>query len=81
MWNGVIAKYNNRILEMKRCQAPLAINCLTYNMRIAPVFSYVAQLVPLPNSFEERFGLYSVLRIPQMYEDLGHLPAAQIGGT
>ena len=33
MWSRVMAKYNNRILEMKRCQAPLAINCLTYNLR------------------------------------------------
>ena len=65
MWNGVIAKYNNKILEMKRCQAPLAINCLTYNSRIAHVFSYVSQLVPLPKSFEERFGIYNVLRAPQ----------------
>ena len=63
MWNGVVAKYNNRILELKRCQAPLAINCLTYNSRIAPVFSYVSQLVPLPKSFEERFGIFSVLRV------------------
>ena len=29
MWNGVIAKYNNRILEMKRCHSPLAIFCIT----------------------------------------------------
>ena len=65
IWNGAIAKYNNRILEMKRCQAPLAINCLTYNTRIAPVFSYVSQLVPLPKSFEEKSGIYSVLRTPQ----------------
>ena len=36
-------------------------------MRIAPVSSYVSQLVPLPKSFEERFGLYSVLRIPNVW--------------
>ena len=63
MWNGVMTKYHSRILEMKRCQA-FAINCLTYTLRIAPVFSYVSQLVPLTKSFEERFGLYRLLRTP-----------------
>ena len=65
---------------MKRCQAPLVINCFTYNSRTAPVFSYVSQLVPLPKSFEERFGLYSVLRIPQCMRtsDIYHLH--ELGG-
>ena len=51
-----IAKYNNRILEMKRGSASIAINGLTTNTRIAPVTSYVAQLVPLPKSFQEKLG-------------------------
>ena len=61
MWNGVIAKYNNRILEMKSCHAPLAINCLTYKSRISFVFSYIYQLVPWPKFSEEQIGIFSVL--------------------
>ena len=80
MWNGVIAKYNHRILEMKRCQAPLAINCLTYNFRIAPVFSYVLHLVPLPKSFEERFGIHSVLRAPQCMRTSDLYQLHKLGG-
>ncbi len=43
IWDGPIGKYNNRILEMKRDRDSIALNCLTYNTRIAPVTSYVAQ--------------------------------------
>ena len=80
MWSGVLTKYRNRILEMKRCQAPLAIHCLTYNMRIAPVFSYVSQLVPLPKSFEEIFGLYRVLRTPQCMRTSDIYQLHKLGG-
>ncbi len=80
MWNGVMNKYHNRILQMKRCQAPLAINCLTYNMRIAPVFSYVAQLVPLPDTFVERFGILCVIRCPNCMRHSDMLELYKYGG-
>ena len=80
MWNGVMPKYNNRVLEMKKCQAPLAINCLTYNSRIVQVFSYVSQLVPLPKSFEERYGMCSVIRAPHCMRTSDFYQLYQLGG-
>ena len=80
MWNGVIAKYNNRILEMKTCQAPLAINCRTYNSRIVPTFNYVAQLVPLPKSFEERYGMCSVIRATHCMRTFDFYQLHKLGG-
>ena len=44
------------------------------------MFSYVAQLVPLPKSFEERFGLYSVLRIPQCMRTSDIYQLHKLGG-
>ena len=55
-------KYNERILDIKRGQASVVSNTLTYNTRVAPVMSYVAQLMPLPKTFQERFGMLSILR-------------------
>ena len=49
---------------MKRSHASIAVNRLTYNTRVAPVTSYVAQLVPLPKSFQERFGMSSAITAP-----------------
>ena len=63
MWEGPFKKYENRILAIKNGQASLALNAFTYNTRVVPVTSYVAQLVPLPK-FQERFGMLSVLRCP-----------------
>ena len=64
MWHDPMTKYNDRINYMKKGSASIAINCLTYNSRIAPVFSYVSQLVPLPKSFHELFGICSAIRAP-----------------
>ena len=47
---------------IKNGQASIAINAFTYNTRVIPVASYVAQLIPLPDSFTERFDILSVLR-------------------
>jgi hypothetical protein len=62
VWEGPIKKYNERILDIKRGQASVVLNTLTYNVRVAPVMSYVAQLMPLPKTFQERFGMLSILR-------------------
>ena len=55
-------KYNGRILDVKRGNASIVMNAITYNSRIVPVTSYVAQLVPLPKTFQQRFGMLGVLR-------------------
>ena len=55
-------KYNERFLEVRRGNASIVLNAIIYNSRIVPVTSYVAQLVPLPKTFQERFGMLSVLR-------------------
>ena len=47
---------------IKNGQASVAINAFTYNTRVVPVASYVAQLVPLPDTFTERFDILSVIR-------------------
>ena len=39
-------------------------NASTYKTRVVPVTSYVAQLVPLPDTSVERFGVLSVIRCP-----------------
>ena len=62
MWEGPMKKYNERILDIKRGHASIVSNSLTYNSRVAPVMSYVAQLVPLPKTFQERYGMLSILR-------------------
>ena len=80
MWNGALAKYNSRILEMKKCHAPLATNCLTYNSRIVPVFSYVSQLVPLPEPFKERYGMFNVIRAPQCMRTSDFYQLHKLGG-
>ena len=54
---------------MKKGSASIAFNCLTYNTRIVRVFSYVSQLVPLPKTFHELFGMCSATRAPNaIYE-------------
>ena len=75
-----MAKYNNRILEMKKCHAPLATNGLTYNSRIVPVFSYVSQLVPLPKTFQERYGMFSVITAPQCVRTSDFYQLHKLGG-
>ena len=64
MWEGPFKKYENRIQATKDGQASIAINAFTYNTRVVPVTSDVAQLVPLPKSFQERFGMLTVIRCP-----------------
>ena len=64
MWEGPLNKYENRILAIKNGQASLVLNAVTYNSRVVHVTGYVAQLIPLPNSFNERFGMLSALRCP-----------------
>ena len=62
VWEGSIDKSNERILDIKRGQFSVVLNSLTYNTRVAAVMSYVAKLMPLPKTFQERFGILSILR-------------------
>ena len=65
---------------MKQSHASIALNCLTYNTRIAPVTSHVAQLVPLPKSFQERFGMCSATRAPYCMRDSDFYHLHKSGG-
>ena len=47
---------------------------------MAPVFSYVSQLVPRPKSFEETFGIYSVLRAPKCMRTSDIYQLHKLGG-
>ena len=50
-WEGPLNKYANRLQSIKNGQASVAVNAFTYNARVVPVTSYVAQLIPLPDTF------------------------------
>ena len=50
-WAGPLKKYANRMQAIKNGQASVAINAFTYNTRVVPVASYVAQLIPLSRFF------------------------------
>ena len=80
MWEGPMKKLENRILAIKNGQASLALNAITYNTRVVPVTSYVAQLVPLPESFQERFGMLSVLRCPNCMRHSDFFELYKYGG-
>ena len=80
MWDGPLTKYKDRINDIKRGSASIALNCHTYNSRIVPVFSYVSQLVPLPNTFHELFGMCSAIRAPNALRESDYYALHKIGG-
>ena len=61
-WVGPWQQYASRLQSINNGKASVALNAFTYNSRVVPVASYVAQLIPLPDSFTERFDILSVLR-------------------
>jgi len=63
-WEGPLKKYASRLQSIKNGQASVAVNAFIDNSRVVPVASYVAQLIPLPESFTERFDILSVIRCP-----------------
>ena len=81
MWDGPLTKYKDRINDIKRGSASIALNCHTYNSRIVPVFSYVSQLVPLPNTFQELFGMCSAIRAPNALRASDYYALHKIGGA
>ena len=66
-WVEVVSKVRERIRTIQGSSASVSINAHTFNTRILPVTSYVAQLLPLPPKFMqfERGCLHTVLRMPQ----------------
>ena len=77
---GTHEKYNERILDIKRGQASIFLNSITYNSRIVPVMSYVAQLVPRPETFQERYGMLSVLRCSNCMRHSDFFELHKLGG-
>jgi len=66
-WTEQEAKIRTRVHSIKTSQAPSSLNAHTYNSRVVPVTSFVAQLLPIPARFYqlERAMLHTVLRLPQ----------------
>ena len=60
--------------------ASVAVNCKTYNTRIVLVFIYVSQLVPLPKTFHELFGMCSAIRAPNALRESDYFKLHNIGG-
>ena len=80
MWHGPMTKYNDRINDMKKGSASIALNCSTYNTRIVPVSSYVSELVPLPTSCKERYGMFSALRLANCMRHSDFFELHKFGG-
>ena len=66
-WVDQISKVRERIRTIQCSGASVSRNAHTFNSRVLPVTSYVAQLLPLPAKFMqfERGCLHTVLRMPQ----------------
>ena len=82
-WTEQEDEIRKRVQAIKASQAPSSLNAHTYNVRVVPVTSFVAQLLPCPKSFYrlERAMLHTVLRLPQnmlCHSDFLHLH--KIGG-
>ena len=68
------------LYDIKRGCASIALNCHTYNTRIVPVFCYVSQLVPLPSTFHELFGMCSAIRAPNALRESDYYQLHKIAG-
>ena len=76
-------RVQSRVQSIQHAQASVKFNAHTYNTRVLPVTSYVAQLLPIPSKFMqlERSVLHTTLRMPQnslRHADFMHLH--KIGG-
>ena len=49
-WHKQLAKIKDRVKVIQNASASITINAVTYNARVVPVTSYVAQLLPHPPS-------------------------------
>ena len=61
-------KYNERVKEIAEAGAPTLLSILRYNERAASVFSFIAQVCPIPVQKEfaatEQRGVHKMLRLP-----------------
>ncbi len=78
VWDGPLKKYYSRVKQIHEGAASVQLNAYTYNARVVPVTSYVAQLVPLPKELavQERVAMHTVLRAPinsMRHADFFHL--------
>ena len=77
-WSEQISKMRSRVQKIQIAKASIQLNTHTYNARIVPVTSYVAQLLPCPKSMDqvERALMHTALRLPQntlCHADFFHL--------
>ena len=61
-----LQKPRNSVKDIKFATAPIHTNACDYNIRVCPVLSYQAQLLPLdPTHFQlARIALHAVFRAP-----------------
>ena len=80
-WSKQIVKIRDRVKSIQHSAAPIQMNVHTFNSRVVPVPSYVAQLLPCPSSLMtlERAVMHTILRLPQnalAHSDLLNLQGA-----
>jgi len=82
-WNGPLSKLVSRVREIKSATAPIHINAYDFNIRVCPVLSYHAQLMPLGEKhfMLERIALHTVLRAPwNTFRHVDLLKLSKVGG-
>jgi len=80
-WHKQLRKMKDRVKAIQSGSATITLNVISYNSRVVPVGSYVAQLLPCPPSLPplERAAMHTVLRLPQnslTHSDLVNLQGA-----
>ena len=82
-WTEQASKMRSRVQSIQHASASVSMNVHTFNTRVVPITSYVAQLLVVPDSFMqlERALMHTTLRLPQnslCHADFMHL--YEIGG-
>ena len=82
-WTDQCSKMRSRVQSIQHANASIKLNSHTFNTRVVPVTSYLAQLLPIPAKFMqlERAMLHTAMRLPQnslCHADFLHLH--KIGG-
>ena len=82
-WTEQASKMRSRVRSIQHAEASVKLNTHTFNTRVVPVTSYIAQLLVIPDSFSqlERAMMHTVLRLPQnalCHADFMHLH--KVGG-
>jgi hypothetical protein len=80
-WTEQVSKLKARVQFIQSTNASVKLNAYTYNSRVVPICSYVAQLLPYPKYLEqiERAHMHTILRLPQnalCHADFFHLHLA-----